>query len=223
MSYTKEDVYAYAMEKHQGQKRKDGTDYIDHPIRVASMVKDLGEDYEYAGLYHDLLEDTTASEDMIRTLTNDTVLEAVKLLTKQKGIPTSEYIKRILENPVAKVVKAADREDNLKDALDADVEFIKRYLQDTEKYYLGKFGEGIDKAYEELKQRYEDMTTYRYTIDDSLLHSPVYRVNKLEQAQIYNRRKNEWEDTDPYFWAYMDDHASNISEEEAMEMIAEEE
>ena len=105
------------------------------------------QDYYLAGLFHDLLEDTDATEDEILELSNQKVLDAVKLVTKSSSVSKDEYIKRILENQIAKEVKAADRLDNLRDALDGKPEFIKRYLENTKKYYLGKFGEEVDQAY----------------------------------------------------------------------------
>ncbi len=148
---------AFATTKHSGQKRKDGSDYISHPLRVASYLKDKGYDQDYylAGLFHDLLEDTDATEDEIFELSNQKVLDAVKLVTKSSFVPKDEYIKRILENQIAKEVKAADRLDNLRDALDGKPEFIKRYLENTKKYYLGKFGEEVDQAYYALLDKYK--------------------------------------------------------------------
>ena len=57
----------FATQKHKGQKRIGGNDYIYHPIAVYEMVKKQGydEDFQITALFHDLLEDTNATEEEI--------------------------------------------------------------------------------------------------------------------------------------------------------------
>ena len=75
----------FATEKHAGQTRQDGSPYIYHPIKVAELLKDTGYDlrYQIAGILHDVLEDTDATEEEVRAFGED-VLEAVKLVTSQR-------------------------------------------------------------------------------------------------------------------------------------------
>jgi (p)ppGpp synthase/HD superfamily hydrolase len=128
----------FASQKHKGQKRIGGNDYITHPIAVWEMVKNqgYGEDYQLAALFHDLLEDTDATEDEILSFSNQSVLTAVKLLTKQKGYDMQNYIDGIKTNEIAFVVKSADRLHNLKCALVASEEFKKKYILETVNWYL---------------------------------------------------------------------------------------
>ena len=60
----------YASSKHEGQKRKDGSPYIIHPLAVAEIVAEIGLDTDaiVAALLHDCIEDTSASFDEISTL-----------------------------------------------------------------------------------------------------------------------------------------------------------
>ena len=57
----------FAKAKHKGQKRIGGDDYITHPIAVSEIVKNQGFDeiYQITALFHDLLEDTDATEEEI--------------------------------------------------------------------------------------------------------------------------------------------------------------
>ena len=118
----------FATLKHSGQYRKGGLPYITHPIAVSEMLKEqgFGIDYRIAGLFHDLLEDTDATEAELQALSNMEVAEAVKLLTKQPGYVMDEYIQGIKQNEMAFAVKAADRLHNLRCSLEADRRRCKR-------------------------------------------------------------------------------------------------
>ena len=106
-----EKAYEFAKEKHGTQKRIGGDPYITHPVAVADILKKEGYDIEYqiVALFHDLLEDTDATEDEIRSIAGEEVLQAVKLLTKEKGYDMQTYVTRIRQNPIAYAVKGADR------------------------------------------------------------------------------------------------------------------
>ena len=127
----------FATEKHHGQKRIGGDDYITHPIAVCEMIRaqGLGEEYQIAALFHDLLEDTDATEEEILQLGSDEILTAVKLLTKKKGYCMAEYISAIKNNKIAFAVKAADRLHNLQCAIVAGVAFKRKYISETLEWY----------------------------------------------------------------------------------------
>ena len=128
----------FATQKHKGQKRIGGNDYISHPIAVYEMVKKqgYGEDFQITALFHDLLEDTNATEEEILFYGNQNVLTAVKLLTKEKGYDMQSYISGIKSNPIAFAVKSADRLHNLQSALVAGEEFKRKYVLETVDWYL---------------------------------------------------------------------------------------
>ena len=132
-----EKAKAFAIEKHAGQFRKGGKPYVTHPIAVAEWLAERGysEAYILTGLFHDLLEDTSATEEEILALGGEEVLVAVKLLTKKKGYKMEEYLGEILKNPIAKAVKIADRIHNLQSLVEADEAFKARYLAETEEWY----------------------------------------------------------------------------------------
>lgn len=138
---------AYANEKHKNQKRKDGTPYIYHPIRVCLLLKERGYDetHQLVGLLHDTLEDTDATVEEIMEFGAD-VAEAVIRLSKNhaESIPEG-YFKGIQENPIARAVKNADRLDNLHDAINSgNPAFMIKYLNESKQYFYGKFTDELD-------------------------------------------------------------------------------
>lgn len=124
--------------KHADQKRKQGTPYYTHPIAVCNLLKEkgFGEEYQVTGLFHDLLEDTDCIESEILKLSNEKVLEAVKLLTKTEGYIMSEYIGNIAKNDMAKMVKLADRIHNLSEIQHTSREFKERYIKETNEWFI---------------------------------------------------------------------------------------
>ena len=144
---------SFATQKHKGQKRIGGNDYITHPIAVCEMVKNqgYGEDFQITALFHDLLEDTNATEGEILEFGNQNVLTAVKLLTKEKGYDMQKYIEGIKGNQIAFVVKGADRLHNLQCALVTNAEFKRKYILETVDWYLD-FSKEIKKAVKELAE-----------------------------------------------------------------------
>ena len=70
----------YASQKHSGQYRVGGDPYISHPVAVANILKEkgFGIDYQIAGLFHDLLEDTNATEEEILSIAGKEVSNKAK-------------------------------------------------------------------------------------------------------------------------------------------------
>ena len=163
----------FAAKKHEGQKRIGGDDYITHPIAVYEIVKSQGFDerYQITALFHDLLEDTDATEEEILKYGNREILEAVKLLTKQKGYVMAEYVGAIKENPIAFAVKIADRLHNLRCAIVADEEFKRKYILETVDWYLDFSADirlAVKKLAESLKTPLAELPFLYEPIDDWL-------------------------------------------------------
>ncbi len=127
-------VLSFATRKHGGQTRIGCDPYITHAVAVAGILRDwgYGADHQIAGLFHDLPEDTDASEQEIESIGGADVLRTVRLLTKQKGYIMAEYVAAIKANPVARAVKAANRLHNLRCAVAADEDFKRRYVLEPE-------------------------------------------------------------------------------------------
>lgn len=128
----------FIKEKHAGQTRKQGTPYYEHPISVAEILKEkcFGYDYYVTALFHDLLEDTNVTEKEIKNLSNNNILNAVKLLTKEKGYVMKNYISNIEKNELAKMVKLSDRLHNLTEGVYADKNWRLKYIKETKKYFI---------------------------------------------------------------------------------------
>ena len=163
----------FAKAKHKGQKRIGGEDYITHPIAVCEIIKSQGfdESYQIAALFHDLLEDTDATEEEILKYGSPEILESVKLLTKEKGYVMSEYISAIKKNPIAFAVKAADRLHNLQCAIITDEEFKRKYILETIDWYmdfsadirgaLKRLAESLETPIAELSFLYKPIETWK--------------------------------------------------------------
>ena len=60
-------AYTFAFIAHDGQKRKDGSAYISHPVAVAKIVAELKMDHDSicAALMHDVLEDCDVQKTVL--------------------------------------------------------------------------------------------------------------------------------------------------------------
>lgn len=107
-------AFEIAEKAHEGQVDKAGEDYIFHPLTVA---KNCGEDISAAvvALLHDVAEDTDLTLEYLQKNVplTDEEFAALKLLTHDKNIPYSDYIKAIKKNSLARKVKLCDLEHNL--------------------------------------------------------------------------------------------------------------
>lgn len=179
----------FATKKHEGQYRIGGLPYISHPIEVASILRNQGysEDYQIAGLFHDLLEDTDATEAEIEALGGAEVLTAVKLLTKEKGYVMADYIAGIKKNPMALAVKTADRLHNLRCAVVADTDFKRRYILESIDWYLD-FSPEIVEAVKELADTL-DMPIRSLSLEyDPVEEKEEIRINSSNGKQVSDVR-----------------------------------
>ncbi len=128
----------YATEKHKDTpRRKGGEEYITHPVAVSEILRDkgFGTDVQIMALFHDLLEDTDATESEILELSNQEVLDGVKLITKEEDYDMDDYINRIQSNQKACAVKLADRIHNLLSSVNAPEEWRHEYYLETLDYF----------------------------------------------------------------------------------------
>jgi len=97
---------------HQEQRRKDGSPYVLHPLRLMFRMKSEAE--RITAVLHDVVEDTDWTLEGLREEGfSEEVLEALDCLTHPRGEPYEAYIERVAANAMARLVKIADLEDNL--------------------------------------------------------------------------------------------------------------
>ncbi len=79
-----ETAYTFSEEKHRGQKRNSGEEYMIHAVAVAKNCALFGMDTEtiVGALLHDVLEDTETSEEEIEKVFGPNVVFLVKGVTK---------------------------------------------------------------------------------------------------------------------------------------------
>ncbi|MBW3599435.1 MAG: HD domain-containing protein [Planctomycetes bacterium] len=124
-----------AAEAHAGQKDKSGLPYITHPLRVMGRVE--GEAAQIVAVLHDVVEDTDLTlDDLRRAGFSEEIVAAVDCVTHAKEQPYADYVIRCKGNPLARVVKLADLEDNSQlhrallrpDRVESDLRRLHRYL-----------------------------------------------------------------------------------------------
>nr|MBP3258890.1 bifunctional (p)ppGpp synthetase/guanosine-3',5'-bis(diphosphate) 3'-pyrophosphohydrolase [Bacilli bacterium] len=83
-----DEAYEYASQKHYGQKRLTGEDYINHPIEVASILAGIKADKETicAGLLHDVIEDTETTAEELASSFGEEITNIVLGVTKINSI-----------------------------------------------------------------------------------------------------------------------------------------
>ena len=98
--------------KHRGQRDKTGAAYFQHPMRVAMRC---GSDEEkMVALLHDTIEDTdVTTEYLLEQGFPQFIIDGVLSVTKRDGEGYESFVARAAQNPLGRVVKLHDLEDNL--------------------------------------------------------------------------------------------------------------
>lgn len=181
----------FAAQKHETQTRRDGSPYILHPLKVAEIVRDSGYDirYQIVALLHDILEDTDATEEELLFFGQD-ICEAVKLLTRLKGMDEAEYLAKIFDNHMATIVKAADKLHNIWECSHSDnIHWASKYIDKSQKYYRGKFNKAVDDSIQTAKHvishPYLPRKSFSFNKEDMKLYSEI-------QQERYNTAKAKY-------------------------------
>ena len=194
-------AYYLAEEKHMGQYRKSGEEFITHPLNVALILTGVYADSETieAALLHDTLEDTDCSKEDIEMLLGPEVLKLVDGVTKISKINFSteneyliDYYKKIIvgmsEDVRVIIIKLADRLHNMRTLFALPEERQKVKARETLEilvpiaHHLGIYK--IKSELEDLSLRYLKPDVF-YDIAEKL------NTTKLERDEVVDLMKKK--------------------------------
>ena len=117
-------AYDIAKKAHQGQKDKANKDYIDHPTIVSDLIDRFSPSYllreilkdkdqyfitlaKVVGYLHDVIEDSEITYDDLLNKYNmpKVCCDAVLMLSKVKGINYKDYLIKLKENELSRVLR----------------------------------------------------------------------------------------------------------------------
>ena len=111
MTQTLERAIAIAATAHAGQVDKGGAPYILHPLKVMLRMNSLEE--RIVAVLHDVVEDCGISlDDLRKEGFSEAVLSAMESVTNVPGESYEDFVERAAQNPIGRVVKLADLEEN---------------------------------------------------------------------------------------------------------------
>lgn len=165
-------AYECARNAHEGQRRKSGSPYIEHPVNVAIILAELGMDTDCvcAGLLHDVVEDTNTLLSEIEMQFGAEIASLVDGLTKLKQLPLpkeeqqAENIRKMLlamsQDIRVILIKLADRLHNMRTLSATSVEQQLRVSLETMEIYAPiahRLGiSALKEELEDLSLRYLD-------------------------------------------------------------------
>jgi guanosine-3',5'-bis(diphosphate) 3'-pyrophosphohydrolase len=130
-------AYSFAFYAHMGQKRKDGSDYITHPVAVTEILLELKMDCDSvcSALMHDVLEDCNVQKSNLAKIFGDDVAHIVDGVSKlgkidhkniaEKNANNLQKMALAMANDVRVIlVKLCDRLHNMR-----TIEFVPRKKQ----------------------------------------------------------------------------------------------
>ena len=187
-------AYDFAREAHMNQKRASGEPYFIHPCAVAEILVDLGLDAETiaAALLHDVIEDTSATEDTVRENFGESVLTLVAGVTKLDKIVFKSQEEEEAENfrkifiAMAKdirviIIKLADRLHNMRSLNFLSKERQQKMARETLDIYApiaGRLGiSQIKCELEDLCLKYLDPAAFEYLVEN--IHQKLEERNRF--------------------------------------------
>jgi GTP diphosphokinase / guanosine-3',5'-bis(diphosphate) 3'-diphosphatase len=183
-----ERAFVFASERHEGQQRRSGEDFILHPLGVAKILAELGRDDTTlaAALIHDTVEDTHATVEEIRADFGEEVANLVEGVTKLTRIQfqsreqaqAENYRKMVMamaEDYRVILIKLADRLHNMR-----TIEYLGKQKQ------LQKARETLE-VYAPLAHRL-GIHTIKWELEDLAFQTLHPRKYSEIQAMVNQRR-----------------------------------
>ncbi len=197
-------AYRYAEMQHEGQKRASGEPYFTHPCAVAEILIDLGMDTPSiaAAFLHDVIEDTNATAEDIRTYFGSEILTLVDGVTKLDKIRYASHEEEDAENfrkifvAMANdvrviIIKLADRLHNMRSLNFLSNERQQRIAKETLEIFTplaGRLGiSQIKCELEDLCLKYLDPEAYEYLVTN--IHQKLEQRHNMVDF-VVNELKN---------------------------------
>ena len=105
---------AIMYDAHKEDVDKGGYPYVFHPFYLATQMDD--EESTCAALLHDVIEDhgdRFSFDDLVKAGFPESVIQALRLLTHEGGVPYMDYVRALANDPIARKVKMADLRHNM--------------------------------------------------------------------------------------------------------------
>lgn len=187
-------AYNFASAAHANQKRASGEPYFIHPCAVADILVELGLDSATvaAALLHDVIEDTSATEEEIRREFGDEVLTLVNGVTKLERVVFKSREEEDAENfrkifiAMAKdirviIIKLADRLHNMRSLNYLSEERQQRMARETLDIYApiaGRLGiSQIKCELEDLCLKYLEPAAFEFLVEN--IHQKLEERNNF--------------------------------------------
>ena len=139
------EAYLYASKCHEGKKRKNGEDYITHPLNVAYILTDLNVDYETiaASLLHETINHGGSSKEIIEEKFGSDIANLVDCISKINKLTLSDdkqisalNLRKVLvglsEDVRVLFIKLADRLHNMRTIYALSIEEKKEKINETQ-------------------------------------------------------------------------------------------
>ena len=103
-------AYRFGAEAHEGQIRKSGEPFIQHPLAVANILAEMHMDHEtlVAAMLHDVIEDTPVAKDRISDEFGTEVAQIVDGLSKLTQIESESHAEAQAQNFQKMLMAMAD-------------------------------------------------------------------------------------------------------------------
>ena len=187
-------AYDFAKGAHENQKRASGEPYFIHPCAVAEILVELGLNATTiaSALLHDVIEDTSATEEDIRREFGEEVLSLVSGVTKLDKIVFKSQEEEEAENfrkifiAMAKdirviIIKLADRLHNMRSLNYLSGERQKKMARETLDIYApiaGRLGiSQIKCELEDLCLKYLDPAAFEFLVEN--IHQKLEERNRF--------------------------------------------
>ena len=187
-------AFEYSVKAHEGQTRQTGEPYVQHPLAVAGILTFLKLDVPaiVAGLLHDTLEDTVATQEELEEQFGADVARLVDGVTKIGKIPFETYEEKQAENFRKMVlsmaddirvvfIKLADRLHNMQTLEALSDERRKKIAQETMEIYA-PLANRLGMSW--IKQELEDLC-FRYLQPEACSLLQLRLAKKDDERQAY--------------------------------------